>query len=181
MLYLGVIEASNSHWNSLLVGFPRAKMELTDAFWQIPLSEESKDKSRFTVPRFGFMRFNRLYFGLSNTAQSLARVLDIVLAQIQNLFIRVLRRSNYNFVNFRAKYFSFRGSRFTSEYLGYLINELGLKIDWSELAPILDLPVPDTVKKVRSFLQMVEWFSRFILNTQKIFMLELRISPKKLE
>lgn len=56
-----------------------SKIDLTDAFCQIPLSEDSENKTSLTASGFGLMRFNRLCFGLRSASESLVRLLDIVL------------------------------------------------------------------------------------------------------
>ena len=57
-------------------------------------------------------------------------------------------------------------SLFRSEirYLGFLINNKGVKVDQSKLAPILDLPAPRNIRKRRSFLGSEGWYRRFIPN-----------------
>ena len=47
------------------------------------------------------------------------------------------------------------------KYLGFLINNEGVKVDPSKLAAILDLPAPRNVRKLRSFLGSAGWYRRF--------------------
>lgn len=54
-------------------------MDLKNTFWQISLEQTSRPKTTFTIPGFGHIQFARLPFGLSYSAQSLARLKNRVL------------------------------------------------------------------------------------------------------
>lgn len=54
-------------------------LDLTSAYWQIELDDESRPKSAFLC-RKGLFEFVRLPFGLSNTPATLQRLMDSVLA-----------------------------------------------------------------------------------------------------
>lgn len=51
-------------------------IDLKNAFWQIPLTESSKEKTAFSVPFRGLFHFNVLPFGLCNAAQIQQRLMD---------------------------------------------------------------------------------------------------------
>ena len=48
--------------------------------------------------------------------------------------------------------------------LGFLTNNESVKVVPSKLAPILDLPAPRNILKLRSFLGSTGWYRRFIPN-----------------
>ena len=48
------------------------------------------------------------------------------------------------------------------KYLGYIVNEDGLKTDEDKVKPILEYPTPFNVRQLRRFLGMIGWYSRFI-------------------
>ena len=48
------------------------------------------------------------------------------------------------------------------KYLGYIVNEDGLKTDDDKVKPILEYPAPFNVRQLRRFLGMIGWYSRFI-------------------
>ena len=54
--------------------------------------------------------------------------------------------------------------RSETKYLGFPINNEGVKVDPSKLAPILDLPAPRNIRKLQSFLGSAGWYRRFIPN-----------------
>ncbi len=54
-------------------------IDLKDAFFQIPLEEDSKEKTAFIVTGRGLFEYNVTPFGLCNSAQSQQRLMDKVL------------------------------------------------------------------------------------------------------
>jgi Reverse transcriptase (RNA-dependent DNA polymerase) len=58
-----------------------SSIDLSDAFWQIPLDAESREKTAFIVPSRGLYQFTRLPFGVKNSPMVLVRLMDRVLDQ----------------------------------------------------------------------------------------------------
>ena len=56
-----------------------SSIDLKDAFWQIPLDEDSIEKTAFFVPERPFYHFVRMPFGLCNAAQTMCRLMDKVI------------------------------------------------------------------------------------------------------
>ena len=56
-------------------------LECYSGFWQVPMKEEHKERTAFTVPS-GHYEFNRLPFGLSNSPSNFQRLMDIVLRNL---------------------------------------------------------------------------------------------------
>ncbi|CAB0045372.1 unnamed protein product [Trichogramma brassicae] len=54
------------------------------------------------------------------------------------------------------------------QFLGYVLDSSGLRIDSERVRPIHDYPTPRNVKQVRRLLGMVGWYSRFIKNEAEI-------------
>ncbi|CAB0043171.1 unnamed protein product [Trichogramma brassicae] len=48
------------------------------------------------------------------------------------------------------------------QFLGYVLDSSGLRIDSERVRPLHDYPTPRNVKQVRRLLGMVGWYSRFI-------------------
>lgn len=161
-----------------------SSLDLSDAFWQIPLAETSKDKTAFTVPGRGLYQFTSLPFGLHGAAQSLCRLMDAVLGYDLEPYvfvylddiviatdtfedhIRMLeevarRLSNANLsLNLGKSKFC----RKQLNYLGYIINEAGLSVNPEKVEAIVNYPSPTSVKEVRRLLGMATWYNRFISN-----------------
>lgn len=71
--------------NRLFARLPKSKflstIDLKDAFFQVPLDEESKKKTAFIVPGRGLFEFEVMCFGLCNAAQVQQELMDKVLGQ----------------------------------------------------------------------------------------------------
>ena len=57
-------------------------LDLTSAFWQIPMDEDSKDLTSFSTPG-GTWRYNRMPFGLVNGPAIFTRLIDTVLGNLR--------------------------------------------------------------------------------------------------
>jgi hypothetical protein len=53
-------------------------------------------------------------------------------------------------------------------FLGHVISSEGIAVDPSKVRDVLDWELPKSVHQVRSFLDLVEYYRRFILNISKI-------------
>ena len=56
-------------------------LDCYSGFWQIPIKEEHKERTGFTVP-FWHYEFNRLPFGLAKSPSSFQRLVDMVLRNL---------------------------------------------------------------------------------------------------
>ncbi|KAL1138339.1 hypothetical protein AAG570_008403 [Ranatra chinensis] len=56
-----------------------SSLDAKSAYWQVPLSEESKERTAFTVPGTGLFQFTRMPFGLHNSPATWQRLIDQVL------------------------------------------------------------------------------------------------------
>jgi len=48
------------------------------------------------------------------------------------------------------------------KYLGFLVQQDGLKVDPEKTAPILEYPPPRNIRQIRRFIGMASWYRRFI-------------------
>ena len=53
-----------------------SKVDLKNAYFQIPLDEESKKYTAFAVPGSGLWQFKRMPFGLTNAPATFQRLID---------------------------------------------------------------------------------------------------------
>uniref|UniRef100_A0ABD2WA60 RNA-directed DNA polymerase n=1 Tax=Trichogramma kaykai TaxID=54128 RepID=A0ABD2WA60_9HYME len=159
-----------------------SKIDLKSAYHQILMDEDSRKYTAFSIPEGGQWQFLRMPFGLINAPMTFQRLMDSlfgtevephVFAYLDDIIvvtetfsehirwlkyvIKVLMKAKL-IVN--KKKCEFCCSRVT--FLGYVLDNEGLRIDPERIKPILEYPVPTNVKGVRRLLGMLGWYSRFI-------------------
>lgn len=158
-----------------------SKIDLKDAFWQIPLSEESKPKTAFSVPGNGLFQFTRLPFGLHNAAQGLQRLMNTVFGSndykvfvyLDDLIVATETFDEHietlNFVLDRMKIanlsINLDKSEFCCEslaYLGYIVDGSGLHTDPGKVDTILNFPLPTVYTELKRFIGLASWYRRFV-------------------
>lgn len=161
-----------------------SSVDLSDAFWQVPLDEHSKPKTSFIVPGRGHYQFNRLPFGLCNSAQTLCKAIDKCIGndlepnvypyiddilitsntfeEHRKLLAEVARRLKNSGFSISAEKSKFCAKRLT--YLGLILDESGLRMDPERINPILNMPPPRNLKELRSIIGMAGWYRRFLKN-----------------
>lgn len=161
-------------------------IDLKDAFWQVPLSPESKEKTAFAVPGkpSALYHFKVMPFGLCNAPQRMMLLMDEVIPpeHKSNVFVYlddlliVSTNLEHHFqllrmVASRLKYanlaINIEKSKFCYKeliYLGFIVANGQLKPDPEKLTAIQNFPEPKTLKQARGFLGAAGWYRRFILD-----------------
>lgn len=161
-----------------------SSLDIKSAYWQVELSDNSKDYTAFTVPGRGLFRFRRMPYGLTNAPATWQRLIDAVLgADLQpSVFVylddiiivsqsfdshlatlsKVLERLHVAglTVNFEKCKFC----RPELKYLGFVVNKQGLRPDPEKVQAILDIPTPKSPSEIRRFAGTASWFRRFVPN-----------------
>ena len=134
------------------------------------------------MPGRGLFQFLRLPYGLTNAPAVFQRIMDeliksewepYVFAYLDDVIIvaptfeehvkwleavlEALKKANLQ-INLKKSEFCCAEVK----YLGYIVNEDGLKADEDKVRPILEYPAPLNLKQLRRFLGMIGWYSRFI-------------------
>lgn len=161
-----------------------SSIDLSDAFWQIPLHEDSKQKTAFVVSSRGMFRFKRMPFGLCNAAQNLAKLMDRVLGYdlepkvfvyLDDIIVATNSFDEHlaalkevaNRLKNAGLTINIDKSKFCIprlSYLGYILDADGLHVDAEKVKAIVDYPIPKNIKEVRRFLGICGWYRRFIDN-----------------
>lgn len=157
------------------------KLDLSDAFHHIELSEEARRLTTFMTAK-GMMRFTRLPFGLSCSPEIFQREMEkifagtlgvviymddiLVFAESQEeLHSRVehvkekLRASNMTINEKKSEY-----DQKSIEFLGMTIDSKGVRPTKSRIADIKNFKRPQNVTELRSFLGLVTFVSPFLTN-----------------
>lgn len=157
-------------------------IDLSDAFWQVPLDPASQAKTAFRVPGRGLFMYATMPMGLCNSAQTMSRLMDVVLGcdlepsvfyylddiivctetfeehlRIMEIVAKRLKSAKLT-INLSKSKFCCKELK----YLGYLLTTEGLSVDPEKVKVIVEYPPPTSVTEVRRFLGMTGWYQRFI-------------------
>lgn len=159
-----------------------SSLDVKSAYWQIPLSKESREKTAFTIPGRGLYEFVTMPYGLHNAPATWQRFIDrvlgadlephvfvylddvIIITQTFEKHLEVLKevlhrlsRANITLNRDKCNF-----CRPQLRYLGYVVDNRGLRVDPEKVEAILKIPVPTSQKTVRQFCGTASWYRRFI-------------------
>uniref|UniRef100_A0A669EG75 Gypsy retrotransposon integrase-like protein 1 n=1 Tax=Oreochromis niloticus TaxID=8128 RepID=A0A669EG75_ORENI len=157
-------------------------LDLCKGYWQVPLTESSKDLTTFRVPS-GLYRFRTMPFGLHGAPATFQRLVDEVLRgadgysaayiddivvfsetwedhvqHLSDVFQRIKRAGLV--INAHKCHIA----KSEVEYLGYVIGGGVIRPQVSKIEALRAYPPPTTKRKVKSFLGLAGWYRRFIPN-----------------
>lgn len=157
-------------------------IDIKSAFFQVPLAKDSRPKTAFTVPGRGLFQFTRMPQGARNSPATWQRLIDATLRpdldpylfvylddviiatqtfeQHLKVINNVLQRLHAAGLTVNQEKSQF--CRPELRYLGYVIDERGLRVDPEKVISILNIPTPKKVREVRQFLGIASWYRRFI-------------------
>jgi len=152
-------------------------LDLKNGYWQVPLSPESRPPTAFTVPGRGLYQFTVMPFGLHSAPSTFQRLLDDVLGPdlepqvliylddiivISQTFEEYLELLEEVFRRLRAARLRINPDkcnfcRSSLKYLGYIIDQEGIRTDPDKVSAIAEWPAPTTMRKIRQFLGVASW------------------------
>lgn len=161
------------------------KLDLSDAFYHLELSEESRELTTF-LSEAGMYRFTRLMFGVNCAPEVFQREMMRILKDVENKIVyiddvllfgntieelrktaadvlQILRSNNLTLNNSKCE---FDQSRI--DFLGHELSEKGFNIEASKVKDIQKFRHPTTSSELRSFLGLASFVSSYIKNSAKI-------------
>uniref|UniRef100_A0A5S6QQM2 RNA-directed DNA polymerase n=2 Tax=Trichuris muris TaxID=70415 RepID=A0A5S6QQM2_TRIMR len=158
-----------------------SKIDLASAYFQIPVRSQDVPKTAIITP-FGLYEFTMMPFGLRNAAQTFQRIIDQILRGLHDCFvyvddILVASQSEAEHLLVLQKLFdrlALYGLKVNADkcvlgvkslvFLGHLVDHNGIQPSPDKVDALQNFPRPTTVKQLRQFLGMVNFYRRFIPN-----------------
>ena len=162
-------------------------LDLQSGYHQVAMHPDSKEKTAF-ISHAGLYQFNVLSFGLTNAPPQFQRLMSRVLHGLEwkvclvyiddvivfsTTFDEHIARLKLVFdrlrdANLKLKPSKCHFARSTVNYLGFLVSPDGIAPDPSKLEAVQSFPTPKTVKDMRSFLGLCNYYRRFVKDFAKI-------------
>lgn len=155
-----------------------SKIDLASAYQQVLLDEDSKKYTTVNTHK-GLFVYNRLCFGVNSAVSIFQRIMENlmkdlnVVVYLDDLLImgrdeaehlmnldRVLQRLQEN--GLRVKESKCEFGKTQIEYLGHVLDEKGVYPSQDKVRAIHDAPAPMTIKELRAFLGLVNYYGRFV-------------------
>lgn len=171
------------HIHDLLNNFLGKKyfttLDLVRAYYNVPVEESDIPKTAVITP-FGLFEFTRMQFGLCNASQSFQRFmhsifgdLDFVIVFVDDICIASASEEEHRrhvqivFDRLRKNglVLNLTKCKFAQtevDFLGYRVNEDGVKPQPDRVAAVIQYTQPTTVKELRRFLALVNGYKRFL-------------------
>ena len=175
--------------DSLLDRFGNAryitKLDMTWAFLQVEVEEDSRDYTAFAVPGRGQFRFKKMPFGMTNSPSTYQEMMDRLIHQLppgadEHVFaylddlciVSETFEEHLHWLEIVLKALYDAELQINPEkcelvcsqvkYLGYVIDSKGLRVDPEKTKAIDEYAAPKNLRQLRRFLGMVGWYSRFM-------------------
>ena len=175
-------------------------LDMSEAFHQIPMQEESRKYTAFVVEGLGKLEWLRMPYGLTRAPTTFQRLMYVLKRQfadlihkrklpnkwvdqvfthlddwivvsqdldehisILSLICEVFRGAKL-IVNRDKSFFACKEVKF----LGYTVDEVGMRPNTEKIQPILDFPVPKDRTQFRQLNGLVNWYHRHLKNIAKV-------------
>ena len=163
-------------------------LDLKAGYWQVEMAEECKAYTAFTCGPLGFYECDTMPFGATNAPATFQRLMHDCLDDLNMNWCIVYLDDNIIFSDTKeehlkrleavfqklsaaglklkpSKCFFFREE---IEYLGHVVSGKGIATNPKKVEAVAKWPTPKTVYDVRSFLEFVGYYRRFIKDFSKI-------------
>jgi len=162
-------------------------MDLLSGYWQVDLSEQAREKTAF-ITHAGLYEFIAMPFGLCNAPSTFQRLMECVLRGLNwqialiylddvlvfsRTFEEHLQHLRLVFDRFREAGLKLKPNKChfgqsKVNYLGHVITSEGLQPDPDKIKVVQEYPIPRTVKDVRAFMGLANYYRKFVKDFAKI-------------
>jgi len=156
-----------------------SKLDLTSAYMQLELDEDSKDYTTINTHR-GLYRYNRLPFGISsapaifqNFLENLLKSIPFVVVRLDDILVsgkdqadhlchlqEVFRRLRLAGIHLNKAKCAFLADSVV--YCGYRVDATGIRPVQESIRAIVEAPAPQNTSQLKSFLGMLNYYHRFL-------------------
>jgi hypothetical protein len=143
-----------------------SSMDLASGYWQLPMRAEDRQKTAFRTHE-GLYEFLRMPFGIKNGPAIFQKAMNTTFGEEFRKFVRVYiddivahSVNHDDHLRHLQKVFTFGSRRIT--FLGHVVDEMGVRPDESNVAKVRDMAPPTTVREIRRFLGLANYYRRFI-------------------
>ena len=154
-------------------------IDLRHAYHHIEIKPEDRYKTAFIAPD-GLWEWNRMSFGFTNAPATFQRGLDVILADIPNVYVylddiliatvsEAEMLATINIVLYRIKEATIKLGLPKCEffmrqlkYLGHIVSGEGSKPDPEYISKVINLREPTGVDEIRRMEGMVQWLAKYI-------------------
>ena len=161
------------------------KIDLSNAYLQLPLDETSKDLTTINTHK-GLFRYTRLPFGISSSPGIFQRCMDSLLQGIPNVCVylddilitgesEAKHLKNLEMVLKKLAEVGFRAKREKCIFQAKEVSYLGHRIDAEGLHPleekvraIVEAPRPRDVRELKAYLGLLNYYGRFLPNISTV-------------
>lgn len=168
-------------FNTLRVGKKWSQIDLTHAFMQLSLDDESKEAATI-ITHEGLYRYTKLAEGIASSPAECQKIIEDILKNIKHTEIYIdniyctgtTDEEHVDVLNTVFERLENAGLRVNVEkcdffkdeieVLGFTINNRGLQPSESKIKAITHAPVPKTLKGLEAFLGLVNFYERFLEN-----------------
>lgn len=157
-------------------------LDLLSGFHQIEVEDGTRELTAFTVPGKGLFHFKVMPFGLSNAPTTFQNAMEIILRPVLGKFVYVYLddilvysksfeehlvhlEEVFNLLLAAGLKLNWTKCSFLKpyvDYLGHIIGQGEIRVSGKKVSAIAEIVAPKTVKQVRSFLGMVNFYRPFI-------------------
>ena len=139
--------------------------DMNSGFWQVPMDEESKQYTAFTLGSMGLYECESMPFGLCNAPPTFQRLMQNCLGELNLTYCLIYLDDVIVFSEKPSKCDVFK---LEINYLAHHVSRKGGLPSKKNFESIAQCPPPDTYTKVKSFVGLVGHYSCFIKGFAKI-------------